>query len=187
MSRYTEQELRDLGVKSLGKNVQISKKASLYGCENMVFGNNVRIDDFCVISGKLVFGSYVHITPYCLVAGGDEGVFFDDFTTLAYRCTVFTRSDDYSGDTITNSMIPEEYRYKTIKEPVYIKKHAIAGAGSIIFPGCHLEEGVSLGANSLLIKPTEPWGMYVGSPAKRIKDRSKKLLEQEADFLKKKC
>ena len=35
---------------------------------------------------------------------------------------------------------------------------------------------------SLVNKSTEPWGIYVGIPAKRIKDRSKDLLKFETLF-----
>ncbi|MCL2014806.1 MAG: acyltransferase, partial [Defluviitaleaceae bacterium] len=178
---YTTEELRNLGIATLGENVKISKKATLYGCEKMYFGSNVRIDDFCVLSGKLIFGDYVHITAFCLLAGADEGIFFDDFTTVAYRSAIFTRSDDYLGETLTNSTIPEKYRYNTIKQPIHIRKHAIVGAGSIVFPGADLAEGVSVGALSLVAKPTKPWGVYLGSPARRIKDRQQGLLAQEQD------
>ena len=182
-SYYTEQELKALGFKKMGKNLLISRKASIYNTEKIEIGDNVRIDDFCLISGKVVFGNNIHITGFCLIAGADEGVFFDDFTTLAYRCIVFTRSDDYSGETLVNSTVPEKYRYNTIKKPVYIKKHAIIGANSIVFPGADIGEGVSVGANSLVTKPTEPWSIYVGTPAKKVKDRKKDLLKQEETFL----
>ena len=32
-------------------------------------------------------------------------------------------------------------------------------------------------------KSTDPWGIYVGIPAKRIKDRKKDILELEKKFL----
>jgi acetyltransferase-like isoleucine patch superfamily enzyme len=180
---YTPDELNALGFKKFGFNLKISKKASLYNCDLMEFGDNVRIDDFCVLSGKLVFGNNIHITAFCLLAGGDEGIFFDSFTTLAYRSCVFTRSDDYSGETLANSTIPEKFRNRTIKKSVNFEKHAIVGAGSIVLPGAHIREGVSVGASSLVIKPTEPWGVYVGVPAARIKNRKKELLEQEKLYL----
>jgi acetyltransferase-like isoleucine patch superfamily enzyme len=180
---YTQNELRDLGIKKIGNNLKISKKASLYDCSRMEFGDHVRVDDFCVLSGRLVFGSHIHITAFCLLAGGDEGIFFGNFTTLAYRVSVFTRSDDYSGETLVNSTIPEKYRFKTIKKPVYIEKHAAVGTSSVVFPGAHLREGVSVGASSLVLKPTEAWGIYVGTPAKKIKDRKKDLLVQENEYL----
>ena len=75
-------------------------------------------------------------------------------------------------------------RYKAEKKiEVSVRRHVIIGAGSIIFPGVDVAEGCSVGAMSLVHKSTEPWGIYLGNPARRIKDRKKDLLELEKKFL----
>jgi acetyltransferase-like isoleucine patch superfamily enzyme len=182
MAYYTEEELQQLNFKYLGKNIKISKKASIYDFEKIEIGGNSRIDDFCVISGKIQIGKFVHITPQCLIAGGEKGIILDDFTTLAYGVKVFTQSDDYSGKTLTNSLIPKKYKDE-FKQEVLLKKHSIVGAGSIIMPGVVLAEGTSVGAMSLIRKSTEPWSIYVGVPAKKIKNRNKEVLDLEKRFL----
>ena len=113
MAYLSQSELEKLGFKHLGKNVRISDKASIYNAEQMEIRDYARIDDFCVISGKVSIGRYVHIAPHCLVAGGEKGV----------------------------------------------------------------------GAMTLVNKSTEPWGIYVGNPATRIKDRRQDLLALEQQFL----
>lgn len=182
MAYYSTQDLETLGFKSIGKNVKISDKASIYNCEEIEIGDNSRIDDFCVISGNISIGKYVHITPMCLVAGGEKGIIFEDFTTLAYGVKIFTQSDDYSGETMCNSTIPKKFK-KEFKKEIIVKKHSIIGAGSIIMPGVILEEGTSVGAMSLVLKSTKPWGIYAGSPAQRLKDRKKELLELEKQYI----
>ena len=104
MAYYTEDQLKRLGFKNIGNNVKISDKASIYNCDQIEIADNSRIDDFCVISGKIKIGKNVLITPMCLVAGGEKGIIFEDFTTIAYGVKVFTQSDDYSGATMANSM-----------------------------------------------------------------------------------
>lgn len=74
-----------MGFARLGRNVKISDKASIYEAEKMEIGDNSRIDDFCVVSGKIVMGRNVHIAPLCLVAGGNPGITFEDFSGLAYH------------------------------------------------------------------------------------------------------
>ena len=66
--RYTESELRSAGFKSVGKNVQISNRASIYGVENISIGDNVRIDDFATLiaTNSLEIGSYVRYTQLLL-------------------------------------------------------------------------------------------------------------------------
>ncbi|MGV1060031.1 acyltransferase [Clostridium perfringens] len=178
MGYYSKEQLLEMGVRHVGDNVKISKKVSIYEPEKMYFDDNCRVDDFCVLSGKVRLGKNVHIAVFCNVAGGDEGVIMEDFSGLAYYSNVFTRSDDYSGKSLTNPTIPEQYKYVK-KQKVVIGRHSIVGASSIIFPGVILAEGTSVGAMTLVTKNTEPWKIYVGVPAKVIGDRSKELLEFE--------
>lgn len=182
MPYFSEEELKKMGFKYLGKNVLISTKASIYYPETIEIGDNSRIDDFCVISGKVKIGRNVHIAPFCLVAGGEEGIILEDFSGLAYGVKVFTRSDDYSGITLTNPTIPDKYKRVT-KKPVKIGRHSIVGTNSIILPGVTLAEGTSIGAMSVVNKSTKPWSIYLGIPARKIKDRKRDLLELERKYL----
>lgn len=182
MAYYTEEQLQNLGFKHIGKNVKISDKASIYNHDQIEIGDNSRIDDFCVISGRIIIGRNVHIAPFCLVAGGEKGIVFEDYSGLAYQVQVFTQSDDYSGKTMTNPTIPTFYK-KEVKKEILIKKHSIVGAGSIIMPGVILEEGTSVGAMSLVRKSTDEWSIYLGNPAKKIMNRKKDLLEVEKIYL----
>jgi acetyltransferase-like isoleucine patch superfamily enzyme len=182
MPFLSPEELSKLSFKKLGKRVLISDKASIYNPELIEIGDNTRIDDFCVISGRVCLGRNVHIAVFCNIAGGEKGVFLEDFSGLAYGCHVFSQSDDYSGRSMTNPTVPDRYKNET-KAPVFIKCHAIIGACSIILPGVVIEEGVAVGAMSMVTKSTEPWAIYFGVPAKKIKSRASALLEMESDYL----
>ena len=182
MAYLTEQELQELGFKKLGAGVKISDKAAIYNADQIEVGDHSRIDDFCVISGRLVIGKYNHITPMCLVAGGTPGIHFEDFCTLAYGVKVFAQSDDYSGETLANSLVPKKFKNEFFAA-VSLGRHVIVGAGAVIFPGVTIAEGCSIGAMALVTKSTESWGIYTGMPAKRMKDRKKNLLNLEAQFL----
>lgn len=181
MPYLSQIELEQLNFKFLGHNVKISTKASIYNTEMIEIGDNSRIDDFCVLSGKIRLGKHVHIAPFCLVAGGEKGIILDDFSGLAYRVTLFSQSDDYSGKTLTNPTVPAKYK-KEYKKEVYLGKHVIIGACSTVFPGVTIAEGCSVGAMSCIRKSTVPWGIYVGNPVKRIAERKKELLELELEF-----
>lgn len=182
MPYLTDDELQIFGFKRIGKNVKISTKASIYNPEKIELGDNSRIDDFCLISGNIRIGKNVHIAPYCNLAGGEPGIFMDDFSVLSYGVNVFTQSDDYSGKTMTNSTIPKRYKSET-KKGIYIGRHVIVGAGSYVWPGVRLEEGTAVGTMSLMTKSSEPWKIYIGIPAKAIKNRERDLLELEKIYL----
>jgi acetyltransferase-like isoleucine patch superfamily enzyme len=183
MAYYTDEQLKFLGFRSLGKSVRISDKALIYNADQIDVGDYSRIDDLCVISGRVVIGRYCHITPMCIVAGGVPGVYLSDFVTLAYGVKVFSQSDDYSGMTMTNSLVAKKFKQEIYKS-VHLERQCIVGAGSAILPGVTLAEGCSVGAMSLVLKSTEQWGIYTGVPVRRIKDRKKDLLELEVQFLK---
>lgn len=182
MAYLTDEELKKLGFKSLGKQVKISDKASIYNADKIEIGDFSRIDDFCVISGSVKIGRYNHITPMCLVAGGIPGIVMDDFCTLAYGVKVFSQSDDYSGETLTNSLVPKKFKNEKFSA-VRLGRHVIVGAGAVIFPGVEISEGCSIGSMALVTRSTEAWGIYAGVPAKLIKQRKKDLLKLEVEFL----
>jgi galactoside O-acetyltransferase len=94
---------------------------------------------------------------------------------------VYSRSDDFSGRHMTNPMVPAKYTGAS-GGPVTLKRHAIVGAGSVILPRLTLEEGVAVGALSLVTKTLDEWGIYAGNPAARIRDRKRHLLELERDL-----
>ena len=177
-SYYTEEELAQLGLKSYGTDVRLSRKTSLYGAGNISIGSHVRIDDFCVLSGNITIGNYVHINPYTGIYAGKAGVTLDDFANLASRLTIYAVSDDYSGEYMTSPLLPEEVT--NIKQaPVHVGKHVIIGTCSAILPGVTIAEGCAVGAMTLVKKSCAPWGIYAGVPCKRIKERSKNLLNFE--------
>ena len=47
----------------------------------------------------------------------------------------------------------------------------------MVFPNLIIPEGVAVGACSLVTKSLDEWGIYVGVPVKRIKDRSRCMVE----------
>nr|WP_298372999.1 acyltransferase [uncultured Halomonas sp.] len=183
MAYLTQQALEALGFKKLGKNVKISDKASIYNHDVIEIGDHSRIDDFCVVSGRVSIGRFCHISTQCLIAGGEPGVFMADFCGLAYGTKVFSQSDDYSGATMVSSLVDKKYKNEFFSR-VVLEKHVIVGAGSIIFPGVEVKEGCSIGAMTLVNKSTHPWGIYFGSPARRIKERKRDILTLESQFLK---
>jgi len=181
-SFYSFDELKKLGLASFGNNVLISRKTSIYRASNINIGNNVRIDDFCILSGKIDIGNYIHIAAYTALYGGDKGIIVKDYANISSKVMVYSMSDDYSGETMTNPMISDKYK-NVQSERVVIERHVIIGSGCVVLPGVVLKEGSSFGAMSLINRSSEPWSINAGIPFKKIKNRSKKLLELEKEFI----
>lgn len=181
-SFYSFCELKKLGFKNVGYNVLISRKVSIYNSEEIQIGNNVRIDDFCILSGKITIGNYIHIAAYSALYGGKKGINIQDFANISSKVSIYSVSDDYSGETMTNPLVPD--KFKNVKsEEVTIEPHVIIGSGCVVLPGVVLKEGSSFGALTLINKNSDSWSVNVGIPFKKVKERSKGLLELEKRFL----
>lgn len=174
-SFYSEQELKKIGFKSLGRNVKISRFARFYEVEKISLGNNVRIDDFCILSGNIKIGSYVHIASYSALYGG-WGIEMHDFAGLSSRVTIYSVTDNYLGEALTGPCIPMKFR-NIEKGKVELKKHSLVGASSVILPNTVLNEGTTIGSLSLVKGIIPEWSIFAGVPAKFKKKRKKEIIQ----------
>ena len=180
MGILTRLQIEAMGFACVGDNARLSDKASYYNCTNIVIGHNVRIDDFCVLSagvGGIIIGSYIHIAVYSSLIGAGK-ITLHDFSNISSRVSIYSSNDDYSGASMTNPMVPDEFTNVSHAD-VTIGRHVIIGAGSVVLPGVTLEEGVALGALSLISKSCSKFGIYSGVPARRIKERKQDVLQLE--------
>ncbi|NOE54062.1 acyltransferase [Vibrio cholerae] len=184
MAFLTEKQLNELGFAALGKSVLISDKASIYGAQRIKIGNNVRIDDFCVLSAGesgIEIGNYIHIAVFSSLIGAGK-IILSDFVNISSRVSIYSSNDDYSGQYMTNPMVPVEYTNVTHAD-VFLGKHVIIGSGSVVLPGASLGEGVAIGALSLVSKSCQEYTIYSGNPAKKLKERKKDLKALELKII----
>ena len=167
----------------IGIDVFIHDSAIIKHPRETSIGSHVAIDNGVTISTKLEVGNYVHIAPFvCMIGGKDSKIILEDFSFVASGTKLVAGGEDYTGNGLVGPTIPKEYRdinYTTIK----FSKYAGCGVNCSVLPGVTLSEGSILGANSLLTHDTEPWTIYVGSPAKPIKIRDKETILKYADKL----
>jgi acetyltransferase-like isoleucine patch superfamily enzyme len=161
---------------AIGHNVMISRHACIYEPALLLIGDNVRIDDFCILSGKIELSSNIHISAYCALYG-KYGIKIDEYSGLSPRCTLFSASDDFSGDFMIGPMVPDEYT-RVCGGKIHINRLCQIGAGSIIMPGTTINEGVAVGAMSFVKNDLPEWGIYIGNPAHFLKARGKGILEK---------
>lgn len=173
-SFYSQEELKELGLKRYGKDVLISRKVSIYCPERISLGNNVRIDDFCILSGSITLGSNIHISAYCALYGS-HGIVIDDFSGMSARSTIYSAMDDFSGDYLIGPIHPEVMT-NVQGGLVHLEKYVQLGVGSVVFPDLTLAEGCIVGAMSLVNRPLDAWTVNVGIPTKKLKDRKRTLL-----------
>jgi galactoside O-acetyltransferase len=186
MAMLTRRRLAEIGFRSLGKNVAISEKASIYNPENISIGDNARIDDFCILSagsGGIRIGRFVHVGCYVSLIGAGE-IVLADFSGLSGRVSIYSSNDDTSGDFMAHPTIPMEYR-NVESGRVLIEKHAMVLTGAVVLPNVTIRTGAVIGALSLVKDDCDEFVIYAGRPARKLKDRSRKLLELEAALMSK--
>lgn len=170
-------------LKFCGSDVRLYPLCKIIRAGNAELDNNCQIFDFVFIdAGKMLkIGKYSTLTWHVLIEGG-ANTFIGDrvfigpgskILTSTYRINSF-----YTVEFLPDDCMEIAYGDITIKDDAYV------GASCIIMPGITIGEGAVVGANSLVNKDLEPWGIYVGSPCKKIGERTKPTLERKENLKK---
>jgi galactoside O-acetyltransferase len=175
-------ELAALGLRSVGRDVSISRDARIYGASAVSIGNHVRIDDFTVITARdeVRIGSNIHIAQFCGLYGV-AGIEMGDFSGVSAHGTVYSQSDDFSGAALTGPTVPAHLR-NVRAAPVRIGRHVLIGSGAIVLPGVTLGDGSAVGAQSLVTHDVEAWTIVGGVPARQLKLRKHDLIDLERAY-----
>lgn len=171
------------GIEMMGDNIRNDIKfcgegVYFYPLCKMIRACNAKVDNFTRIldyayidAGKsLVIGKHSMITWHTIIEGG-ANTQIGDRVFVGPGTKILTSTYEFEG-LYAAEFIPEEcraFRYGdiTIDDDAYI------GANCVVMPGVHIGEGAIVGANSLVTKDLEPWTIYVGSPCKALKKRTK--------------
>lgn len=178
MGLLSREEIEQLGFASVGSDVMISDRCSIYGAAAISIGDHVRIDDYAVLTARdpLTIGSYVHISAFAFLSG-TFGITIEDFVNVAAHATLLSANDDFSGPWMIGSQVPATMR-NVHGARVRLQRHSAVGAASVVLPGVDLGQGAAVGALSLVKESLAPWQVYAGVPARRIcsRDRSAEVL-----------
>lgn len=120
--------------------------------------------------GSFSYVSDAHILPFCHIGprssiGGFEHPHerVSQSSFLWGQNTLFWQEHQSTPISAQNSK--PETKITTLEADVWI------GANCVVKTGIRLKTGSVIGAGSVLTKDTEPYGIYVGNPAKLIKHR----------------
>lgn len=126
----------------------IGKKVLICSGVHVWFPWELKIGDFSAI------GRSVEIYNYGFVEIGSNTV----ISQYSYLCTA---SHDYLSRTMN-----------FYSKPIIIGQYVWIAAHAMIMPGVHVGDGSVIGARSVLTKSSDPWHVYSGLPAKKIKPRN---------------
>ena len=175
MGTLSREQIEQLGFASVGSDVLISDKCSIYGAAAISIGNHVRIDDYSILTAKEAFtiGSHVHVSAYAFL-GGTYGITIEDFVNISIRGTLLSGEDDVTGQWLMGPSVPADLR-NVRSGRIHLREQSAVGMSSIVLPGVELGRGALIGAFSLVKTSLSPWGIYVGVPARLISSRERRV------------
>lgn len=174
----------DNGFAEIGSDVKIYPLAKILGRDRITLGSHIMVDDFVFLGShkRLVIGNHVHLASHASITGGGVCLCCD-FVGISSGARILTGTDSFDGDGLTGPTIPAEYR-SVVRGSVLIGAHTVIGANAVVLPNVKIGEGAIVGAGSIVTKDLDPWGIYVGSPARRVRTRPhERILEYEEKLI----
>jgi dTDP-4-amino-4,6-dideoxy-D-glucose acyltransferase len=160
-------------LKKCGEDVRIYPLAKLAFPHMIELEDHCRIRDFVLIfAGKGVrIGQHTDMQPHVVIWGGGETIIGNRVSVgpgTVLLSAVYAHGEGLKMvDGLPEGSAKALYGKLVIQDDVYI------GANCTLMPNIVIGEGSIIGAASFVNKDTQPWGIYVGSPAKKIGERKK--------------
>ena len=136
----------------LGKNVRLNNpdQVNIFGC---TVGDNTFIGPFVEITRNVIIGKNCKIESHSFVC---DSVVIEDCVFISH------------GVMFTNDLYPRADRHVEYKQTM-VKKGASIGTNATIIGGITIGEYAIIGAGAVVTKDIEPYSIYAGNPAKKIK------------------
>lgn len=168
-SFFSSRELVALGLGTFGRSVSLSRFARIYAPERIFLGDEVRIDDFALLSpgdGAIRLAGRNHVAAGAMLFGDIE---LAEGATISGRAAVYATSDDF---TILAPTYPHAEGRRLVRSHVRLGRDVVLGTGATVLPGASVGDGIAIGAMSLVRLPLSRPGVYAGVPARWLRERS---------------
>lgn len=139
----------------IGKGFHCGRGVFIWGREKIEIGENFYIGKYSIIETDCIIGNNVIIANHVGIVGKYDHNYQQ--IGVSVRMAECIRDKDYS--------------WKGIGCITRIGDDVWIGYGAIIISGVNIADGTIIAAGSIVTKDTEPYSIYAGNPAKKIKDR----------------
>ncbi len=159
-------------LRSCGEDVKIYPMAKIAFPHVVDLGSHSKVRDFVFIfAGEGVkIGEYTDVQPHTTIWGGGLTIIGDRVSTGPGTVFLSATYSHAPGLKMVDGM--EDGESKVTGGRLEVGNDVYIGARCTIMP-VKIGEGCVIGAGSFVNKDCEPWGIYVGSPARRIGERAK--------------
>jgi acetyltransferase-like isoleucine patch superfamily enzyme len=148
---------------SFGKNPYIGRSVYMWAKHSIIIGDNFYIGKFSQIECNAEIGEDVMFANRVALIGRYD----HNYTQIGVPIRLASRIRD------------SDYNWKGLNEKVIIECDVWIGYGSIILSGVKICKGSIIAAGSVVTRDVEPYSIYAGVPAKKLKDRFNSEAEKE--------
>lgn len=120
---------------------------------------------FSSISGKLTLENHVAIGAHANIRATGGEILIGRNTLIGQYVSLIA-----SNHTITSGKIYRELGWDELKTGIFIDENVWIGANVTILPGCSVGRNSVIGAGSLITKSVPANEIWVGVPARKLKD-----------------
>jgi len=154
-----------------GSNVSFLPYCFVHGSpERFIIGDDVTFHPYTYLSLGGATGAFVevghrsHFAPHCALYGGG-GLTIGPYCNIAAHVVLATVEHDPNAGDRPMALSPSRKGPITLVEDVWI------GANATVTPNVTIARGCVIGANAVVTRDTQPRGVYMGVPARRMRDR----------------
>lgn len=139
----------------IGKNFHAGRGVFLWARNSIEIGNNFYIGKYSIIECDAQIGDHVILANHVSIIGRYDHHYQQIGTP--------TR--------LASQIHDKDYNWKGINQKTIIGDDVWIGLGAIILSGVTIGTGSIIAAGSVVTKDVEPYYIYAGNPAKRIRPR----------------
>tara|TARA_Y100000589_G_C27189385_1_gene644095 strand:+ start:1256 stop:1873 length:618 start_codon:yes stop_codon:yes gene_type:complete len=159
-----------LRIGRIGNDVTIYPNVFIQGSSELIIEDHVTLYPGVYLSTGNSEKSFIHIGHHShfapnAVLYGHGGLTIGPYCNIASHVVLATVGHDHHVTDIPMALAP------SVAGPITLEQDIWIGANATIIANTHIAQGCVIGANSVLTKDTKPRGIYMGIPAKWVKDR----------------
>lgn len=162
-------QLRDLYLKNIkwrnykiGKNFHAGRAVFLWAKHSIIIGDNFYIGKYSIIECDAQIGNNVIFANHVSLIGRYDHHYQQIGTPVR----------------LASQIQDKDYNWKGLNQKIIIEDDVWIGLGSVVLSGVKIGAGSIIAAGSIVTKDVEPYSIYGGNPAKKIRNR----FENEEDL-----
>lgn len=158
-----------LGFRQVGSDVSVSKTTQFHGLLGLI-DDGARVDDYCVLTGRVEIGCCAHVSPFVFLSGSGGCIRLMNSSGVGSHSSLFTKSQIYDLAT------PRDERRVG---DIAIGVSTIIGRNVTVLPGVSIGRDCVIGAGCVINESIEDHTSLISFGSRTLKVDSRKPLNEQ--------